>query len=83
MEEFDENKKEVLTESEILYADIIDMPHHNSARHRRMPMEKRAAQFSSFAALSGHEDAIKDTAEKNILEVETNHDNDDFYDNMI
>jgi hypothetical protein len=48
-----------------------------------MPMEKRAAQFSSFAALSGHEDAIKDTAEKNILEVETNHDNDDFYDNMI
>ena len=80
-----EEKKEEkgLTDSEILYADIIDMPHHNSARHRRMPMEKRAAQFSSFAALTGHEDAIKDTAEKNILEIETNHDNDDFYDNMI
>ena len=28
-------------------------------------MEQRAAQFSSFAALNGHEEAIEDTARLN------------------
>ena len=44
------------------YDDIIDLPHHVSARHRPMPMIDRAAQFSPFAALSGHGDAIAETA---------------------
>ena len=44
-----------------LYADIIDMP-HPAPRHPRMATEARAAQFASFAALSGHEEAIEDTA---------------------
>ena len=44
------------------YADIIDLPHHVSKRHPQMPMEKRAAQFSSFAAVSGHDEAIHETA---------------------
>lgn len=44
-----------------VYADIIDLPHYEP-RHPRMSMEGRAAQFSSFAALSGHEAAIEDTA---------------------
>ena len=44
------------------YADIIDLPHHVSTRHTQMPMEKRAAQFSPFAAMVGHDAAIQETA---------------------
>ena len=44
------------------YADIIDLPHHVSKRHPQMSMEKRAAQFSPFAAMVGHDAAIRETA---------------------
>lgn len=40
------------------YDDIIDLVHHTSKRHPRMPIENRAAQFAPFAALTGHADAI-------------------------
>ena len=40
------------------YNDIIDLPHHQSARHPHMPIEERAPQFSPFAALAGYEDTI-------------------------
>ena len=44
------------------YKDIIDLPHHQSLRKPRMAMIDRAAQFSPFAALTGHNDAIIETA---------------------
>lgn len=44
------------------YDDIIHLPHHVSETHPQMPMIARAAQFSPFAALSGHGDAIRETA---------------------
>ena len=44
------------------YEDIINLPHHVSDKHPRMPLIDRAAQFSSFAALTGHDDAIEETA---------------------
>ena len=44
------------------YKDIINLPHHQSAKHPRMSMVERAAQFGSFAALTGHSDAIKEEA---------------------
>ena len=44
------------------YDDIIDLPHHVSARHPRMALLDRAAQFSPFAALTGHDAAIRETA---------------------
>lgn len=44
------------------YDDIINMPHHVSATHPQMSLHDRAAQFSPFAALTGHEDAIKEAA---------------------
>ena len=44
------------------YSDIINMPHHTSKKHPRLSAEQRAAQFSSFAALTGFEDDIKETA---------------------
>ena len=45
------------------YADIIDLPHHVSKRHPQMPMEKRAAQFSPFAAMVGHDATIWEATE--------------------
>lgn len=43
------------------YDDIIHLPHPVSKRHPQMPMMDRAAQFSPFAALMGHGEAIKET----------------------
>lgn len=44
------------------YNDIIDLPHHQSLVHPHMPVIDRAAQFSPFAALTGYDDAIAETA---------------------
>ena len=44
------------------YDDIIDLPHHVSEKHPHMPMLDRAAQFSPFAALTGYDAAIVETA---------------------
>lgn len=44
------------------YDDIIELPHHVSAVHPQMSLADRAAQFSPFAALTGHEEAILETA---------------------
>lgn len=44
------------------YDDIIDLPHPTSERHPRMPMANRAAMFSPFAALTGYDAAVKETA---------------------
>ncbi len=44
------------------YDDIIILPHHTSSKHPRMSMLDRAAQFSPFKALTGYEDAVRETA---------------------
>ena len=44
------------------YDDIINLPHPVSKRHKPMPIEDRAAQFAPFAALTGHQAAIEETA---------------------
>ena len=44
------------------YDDILSMPHPNSQNHPRMARRDRAAQFSPFAALTGYEAAVKETA---------------------
>ena len=44
------------------YDDIIDLPPHVSATRPQMSMMDRAAQFSPFAALTGYDAAIKETA---------------------
>lgn len=44
------------------YKDMLFLPHPDSSRHPRMPLQDRAAQFSPFAALTGYDDALKETA---------------------
>ena len=43
------------------YDDIINLPHLTSRNHPRMSLHDRAAQFAPFAALTGHDAAIKET----------------------
>lgn len=44
------------------YIEIIDLPHHTSSTRPRMSVQDRAAQFSPFAALTGYDAAVKETA---------------------
>ncbi len=44
------------------YDDMIDLAHHLSGTHPHMPVEDRAAQFAPFAALTGHHEAVRETA---------------------
>ena len=43
------------------YDDIIALPHPEPRTHPRMSLHGRAAQFSPFAALTGHSAAIAET----------------------
>ena len=56
------------------YDDIIDLPHKKSATRPHMTMLQRAAQFSPFAALTGHGDAIKETARLTEKKIELQED---------
>lgn len=44
------------------YDDIINLPHHTSSKHPRMTRTARAAQFAPFAALTGLDDEMEETA---------------------
>ena len=44
------------------YEDIVSLPHPVSKRHAPMPLLNRAAQFAPFAALTGYDAAIGETA---------------------
>ncbi len=43
------------------YNEIMGLPHHVSKTRPQMPMSDRAAQFAPFAALTGYDDAVKET----------------------
>lgn len=57
-----------------VYADIIDLPHHEPKTRMRMPRSNRAASFSPFAALSGYDDAMKETARLTDRQIEIGED---------
>ena len=50
------------------YSKIINLPHHQSIRRPHMPVYNRAAQFAPFAALSGYDTMVIDTAELLLLD---------------
>ena len=44
------------------YNSIIGLPHHTSPTRKRMPNQDRAAQFAPFAALTGYDSMVEETA---------------------
>lgn len=56
------------------YDDIIQMQHHRSAVHPHMSRHDRAAQFSPFAALTGHSAALSETERLTDQMIELNED---------
>ena len=44
------------------YDDILHLPHHVSEKHPPMSRLDRTAQFSPFAALTGYDAAVEETA---------------------
>ena len=46
------------------YQDIINLPYVKSKTHKHMSNHDRAAQFAPFAALTGYEDLIVETARR-------------------
>ena len=56
------------------YEDIIHLPHPTSKNHPRMSIQERAAQFSPFAALTGHAAAIAETARLTDRKIELDED---------
>lgn len=59
-----------MTDSRKEYADIINRPHHVS--QKRLPMSRinRAAQFAPFAALTGYDDLIVESARLTDTQIE-------------
>ncbi len=55
------------------YGDIINLPRHISKKRPPMPIKNRAAQFSPFAALTGHDSAVRETARITEKRVELDH----------
>lgn len=53
-----------------LYEDIINLNHYISKKHPQMNRKSRAAQFASFAALKGYEEAVNETARKTNKKIE-------------
>ena len=44
------------------YDDIINQPHHTSRKRKQMSLYNRAAQFAPFAALTGYDGMVVETA---------------------
>ncbi len=53
------------------YEDIINMERPVSKRHTPMSKEMRAAQFAPFAALTGLDEIMDDTADTHRIGVDT------------
>ena len=56
------------------YDDIIHLSRPESTAHPPMPRAARAAQFSPFAALTGYDAAIRETARLTDREIEPDED---------
>jgi hypothetical protein len=57
------------------YKDIINLPHKQSTKRPHMPLLDRAAQFAPFAALTGYDDAVKETARLTDEKIEMSEEN--------
>lgn len=64
----------MLKKDEHRYDDILDLPRHISPKRPRMSVSDRAAQFSPFAALVGHNAVIAETARQTQARIELTED---------
>ena len=65
------------------YDDIIDLPHHQSTKHKHMSNYQRAAQFAPFAALTGYDAAIDETARLTDKKLELSYEQQDYLNEQI
>lgn len=65
------------------YREIINLPHHVSENRPHMSMIDRAAQFSPFAALTGHDEALDETVRLTDVFVEPDDDEKQLLDEKI
>ena len=65
------------------YEDIKNLPHYEPKYHPRMSSYQRAAQFAPFAALTGYEDAIYETARLTNERIELDEESKSILDNKI
>lgn len=56
------------------YDDVINRQHPTSKKHPRMSNMNRAAQFAPFAALTGYEESIEETARLTDRRIELSED---------
>lgn len=66
-----------------IYADIIDLPYHQSITRKHMSLYDRAAQFSSYKALSGYEDMVAEESRTVDGEIELSENEIDLINAMI
>lgn len=52
------------------YEDLLHLPHHVSSTHPQMSRMERAAQFAPFAALTGYDEAVRETARQTQPRIE-------------
>ena len=65
------------------YDDIINLPHHQSTKHKQMSNHQRAAQFAPFAALTGYDVAIDETARFTDEKLELSEEQQDYLNEQI
>ncbi len=53
------------------YDDIIGLEHPTSKRHPRMSEMDRAAQFAPFAALTGYDEMVRETAHRRLQKADS------------
>ena len=59
--------------NETNYSDIINYEWTRASLQNRMPLEQRAKIFLPFAALTGYDEALKETLQNEIAEMEEKH----------
>ena len=52
------------------YDDIINLEHHKSKKHPPMSLYARSSQFAPFAALTGYEELVTETARETDEKIE-------------
>lgn len=65
------------------YEDILHLPHYTSPNRKRMSLHDRAAQFSPFAALTGYDAAIRETARLTDAQIDLADDGTDILNRQI